>query len=89
MIAINTHILAWFYCTDPDDKEAQRQSPIARQVTVQDAVELHRQGCDFADALHRACSKSCEKFLTFDDKKFARRAANLALSPKVQRPGKE
>ena len=137
MIAVDTNILARFYCQDPDDREAKRQSPIARKVmlespsifvpltvvlelewvmrglyelpsnvfcgvvahllgiphvtverweAVQDALERHRQGLDFADALHWACSKNCDRFLTFDDKKFARRAAKLGFLPQVTLP---
>ena len=32
MIAVDTHILARFYCDDPQDPEAARQRPIARRV---------------------------------------------------------
>ena len=103
MIAVDTNILARFYCDDPDDPEAKRQQVIARRVMVEseaifvpltvvlefewvmrgfyeaepssfcdamahllgmrhvtverweavnDAVNLHRRGLDFADALH-------------------------------------
>lgn len=137
MIAVDTNILARFYCDDPDDKEAVRQSPTARKVmlesrsifvpltvvlefewvmrgfygaspdvfcrvadhllgmphvtverweAVQDAVYAHRHGLDFADALHCACSRNCECLLTFDDKKFARRAAKLGMLPQVMVP---
>lgn len=34
MIAIDTNILARFYCDDPEDAEAKRQRPIARKVIV-------------------------------------------------------
>jgi predicted nucleic-acid-binding protein len=80
MIGIDANILARFYCEDPDDPEAIRQRPIARRIMVEllgmahvvvehweavsDAIELHRQGLEFADALHwtgseHACPKSC------------------------------
>ena len=109
MIALDTNVLARFYCDDPDDPEATRQRPIARRVVlespallraadgrararvghagllrlepasfcdavehllgmphvtverweaVKDAVDLHRRGLDFADALHWACSRA-------------------------------
>ena len=137
MIAIDTNILARFYCEDPDDPEAKRQQPIARRVilgsaailvplsvvlelewvmrgfyrlppedfcrviehllgmahvtverwdAVKDAVQLHRRGLDFTDALHWACSTSCERFVTFDDRGFVRRARRLRLAPEVSLP---
>ncbi|WP_432380345.1 hypothetical protein [Duganella sp. P38] len=30
-------------------------------------------GIAFADALHRACYQSCERMVSFDNRKFARR----------------
>lgn len=134
MIAVDTNVLARFYCDDPDDPEAKRQRPIARRIMVEspaifvpltvvlelewvmrgfydsdpdefigvvehllgmphvtverwealkDAVQLYRQGLDFTDALHWACSGGCERFVTFDDRKFARRARRLGLKPEV------
>lgn len=65
-----------------------------RNVTVEDwsriadALEAHGQGLDFADALHLAGSASCETLFSFDDRRFARRAARLRLQPKVRVPGK-
>lgn len=53
---------------------------------VQEALRLHREGLDFADALHVTRSKKCERFYTFDDKKFARRAVKLAVVPEVVVP---
>lgn len=134
MIAVDTNVLARFYCDDPSDPEAARQRPAARramldsaavfvpltvvlelewvmrgfyllepeafcaaaehllgmpQVTVErweavkDAVELHRVGFDFADALHMACSGHCQRFVTFDDRSLARRARRAGLVPEV------
>ena len=40
-------------------------------------------GIDFADALHHASYKSCDSVATFDDRKFARRAKKLGLTPAV------
>jgi len=37
MIAVDTHILARFYCDDPADREAERQRPLARRVMVESA----------------------------------------------------
>ena len=38
MIAVDTNILARFYCEDPDDPEARRQRPVARRVIVESAA---------------------------------------------------
>lgn len=35
MIAVDTNILARFYCDDPEDTEASRQRPVARRVMVE------------------------------------------------------
>jgi predicted nucleic-acid-binding protein len=137
VIAVDTNILARFYCEDPDDPEAASQRPRARRVMtggtpifvpltvvlelewvmrgfydlptdafcraidhllgmphvtverwehVKDALELHRGGLDFADALHWVASQSCTKLVTFDDRRFARRARRLDRSPKVVVP---
>jgi predicted nucleic-acid-binding protein len=134
VIAVDTNVLARFYCDDPTDLESARQRPAARRAllesvavfvpvtvvlelewvmrgfyelepesfcrasehllgmphvtvesweAVKDAIELHRQGLDFADALHWASSAHCEGFATFDDRRLARRAARLGLVPPV------
>ncbi len=134
MIAVDTNILARFYCDDPEDTEARRQRPLARKVMVEsasvfvpltvvlefewvmrgfyeaapasfcsamdhllgmphvtverwqavkDALGLHLRGLDFADALHWASSTACERFVTFDDRGFVRRARRLELAPEV------
>lgn len=134
MIAVDTNVLARFYCEDPNDPEAEKQRPIARRLmiespavfvplsvilefewvmrgfyeaqpesfgatidhllglphvtverwdAVKDALDLHRKGLDFADALHIACSSACESFVTFDDRKWVRRARRLRLKPEV------
>jgi predicted nucleic-acid-binding protein len=138
MIAVDTNVLARFYCDDPSDPEAKRQRPVARRVilespalfipltvilelewvmrglyeikpeifcqsvehllgmshvtverweAVKDAIDLHRRGLDFADALHWTCSIRCERFVTFDDRKFVRRARLLGLKPEILVPG--
>ncbi|MFM8331069.1 MAG: type II toxin-antitoxin system VapC family toxin [Candidatus Methylumidiphilus sp.] len=38
-------------------------------------------GLEFPDALHLSSSSRCETMLTFDDRKFARRANRLGLHP--------
>ena len=130
MIAVDTNVLARFYCDDPEDPEARRQRPAARRVVlesaalfvpltvilelewvmrgfyeiaplevcgalehllgmahvtverweaVKDAIELHRAGLDFADALHCTTSSGCEVFVSFDRQ--LARAAGRAGSP--------
>ena len=137
MIAVDTNVLARFYCDDPDDVESRRQRPRARRLmlespsifvpltvvlelewvmrgfydvepaafceavdhllgmphvtvdrweAVKDALELHRRGLDFADALHWACSRECTRFASFDDRGFVRRAKLMKLSPAVSLP---
>jgi predicted nucleic-acid-binding protein len=137
MIAVDTNILARFYCDDPDDPQAKRQQPVARRVMVEskaifvpltvilefewvmrafyeaepasfcdaiahllgiphvtverwevvnDAVNLHRRGLDFADALHLTSSTACSQFVSFDDRRFVRRARRLKLAPEVVVP---
>jgi predicted nucleic-acid-binding protein len=134
MIAVDTNVLARFYCDDPSDPEAARQRPAARRTlldaraafvpvtvvlelewvmrgfyglppeaflaavehllgmphvtverweAVKDALDMHRQGLDFADALHLAASRHCERFVTVDDRRLARRARRLGLAPAV------
>ncbi len=58
---------------------------VERWQSVKDAVELHRRGLDFADALHLSSSVDCEQFVTFDDRGFARRARRLEFKPEVMR----
>ena len=43
---------------------------------IAQAIEWHKQGLDFSDALHLAQSQRCEKLYTFD-KSFSARANNL------------
>jgi len=55
--------------------------------SVESALANLRAGFDFADALHHASSRSCSAFLTFDVRRFARRARRMALTPPVRVPG--
>lgn len=55
---------------------------------VVDALDWHAEGVDFADALHLRASGHCAKFLTFDDRRFARRATRLGASPAVVVPAR-
>lgn len=54
--------------------------------TVYSALQAHLLGLDFADALHLTSSAHCDTLVTFDDKKFARRASKLQLLPSVSIP---
>jgi predicted nucleic-acid-binding protein len=138
VIAVDTNILARFYCDDPDDRQARRQRPSARRImlepeavfvplsvvlelewvmrgfyevepasfceavehllgmqhvvvesweAVKNALDLHRRGFDFADALHWTRSRDCDRFISLDDHGFARRARRLKLVPRVEVPG--
>jgi predicted nucleic-acid-binding protein len=53
---------------------------------VEMAVSLVERGLDFADALHHASYRDCDAMASFDDKRFARRAAKLGLAPRVMIP---
>lgn len=50
---------------------------------IADALVWHGEGLDFADALHLLASSHCTEFMSFDDRKFARRAKRMGLMPKV------
>lgn len=54
--------------------------------TVEHAMASYLAGLDFADALHHASYRTCRSMLTFDDRKFARRAIRLSLVPNVKMP---
>ena len=45
---------------------------VERWQDVKDAVDLHRKGLDFADALCWGCSRACSRLETFDDSCAAR-----------------
>ena len=53
---------------------------------VAQALNLLGQGMDFADALHLAGAAHCKALYTFDDRRFARRAQRLRVSPRVVVP---
>jgi predicted nucleic acid-binding protein len=52
-----------------------------------DALAWHAEGLDFADALHLLASSHCTEFMSFDDRRFARRAKRLGVTPAVVVPG--
>ena len=51
---------------------------------VEAALRHCREGADFADALHHAASHACSEILTFDDRRYVRRAARIGLKPPVR-----
>ncbi len=53
---------------------------------INDALAWHADGLDFADALHLSASSHCSEFISFDDRRFARRADRLGLMPPVVIP---
>jgi predicted nucleic-acid-binding protein len=60
-----------------------------KHVTIEDRDVIEQAlsncdaGLDFADALHHASYKTCESVATFDDRRFARRARKLGMTPAV------
>lgn len=61
-------------------------------IAIEDELSLNaaiigcRAGLEFPDALHLASSRACSVFLTFDDRKFSRRAQRLNLTPVCEIP---
>jgi len=53
---------------------------------ISDALAWHEEGLDFADALHLLASSHCSEFVSFDDRRFARRAKRLGVTPAVVVP---
>ena len=62
------------------------QVTLEDRLSVEAALASHRTGLDFADALHHASCRNCATMASFDDRKFARRAAKLGLVPVVVVP---
>ncbi len=50
---------------------------------IADALVWHVEGLDFADALHLLASSHCTGFMSFDDRRFARRAKRMGTTPTV------
>ncbi len=50
---------------------------------VEHALSQTDAGIDMADALHHASYRSCASVASFDDRRFARRAKRMGLSPPV------
>lgn len=53
---------------------------------LEQAIDNHAAGLDFADALHHASYADCSSVATFDDRGFARRSGKLNLQPPVNVP---
>jgi predicted nucleic-acid-binding protein len=75
VLAVMKHLLQQAHITVEDRSMVER------------AVANCEAGMDFADAMHHASYASCSSVATFDDRKFARRAKKLGLSPTVMVPG--
>ena len=54
--------------------------------TVLMALESYRRGLDFAGALHLAAAQGCTTMLSFDGRRFVRRANRLKLKPRCEVP---
>ncbi|MEO8361924.1 MAG: type II toxin-antitoxin system VapC family toxin [Vicinamibacteria bacterium] len=50
---------------------------------VEHALSQSDAGIDMADALHHASYRACASVASFDDRRFARRAKRMGLSPPV------
>jgi predicted nucleic-acid-binding protein len=57
---------------------------IEDRLGVEQAIDALADGFDFADALHHASYRQCSSVATFDDRKFARRAAVRGWKPAVK-----
>ena len=57
---------------------------IEDRLGIVQAIDALADGFDFADALHHASYRQCASVATFDDRKFARRAAARGWKPLVK-----
>lgn len=87
-------VLRAFYDFDPADYAAVVNHllglpnvAVESRARVMEALDAHFAGLDFADALHLCASRHCDALITFDDKRFARRAQRLGLKPAVEVAG--
>ena len=53
---------------------------LQEQLVIYDAIEWHKKGLDFADAIHLAKSRDSESFATFD-KKLIKAASKITIFP--------
>ena len=59
---------------------------IEERSTVEQALSRCEVGIELADALHHASYRGCGSMASFDERKFARRAKKLGMTPKVVVP---
>lgn len=83
-------VMRGYYNFDPAEvASVLRHLLVQAHITVEDrdaieqALSNGELGIDFADALHHASYRSCDSVATFDDRRFARRARKLGLTPAV------
>ena len=83
-------VLRGYYKSSPDEVMAVlthllslSHLDVEDRVAVELAANALKEGFDFADALHHASARHCSSMATFDDKKFARRAAARGWKPTV------
>ena len=62
------------------------QVELEDRAAVEAALSHYEAGLDFADAMHHAAYRQCRAMATFDDRKFARRAKRMGLTPPVVQP---
>ena len=62
------------------------QVELEDRAAVVAALSHYEAGLDFADAMHHAAYRQCRAMATFDDRKFARRAKRMGLTPPVVQP---
>ena len=74
------------FCAVVDHLLGMQHVTVERWEAVKDAVELHRTGLDFADAVHLATSRGCKSLLSFD-RSFIRTVARSGAKPAVFLPG--
>ena len=84
-------VLRGYYKSAPDEVQAVMNHLLGMpNLDIEDRVSLElasaalAQGFDFADALHHASCRHCTSMVTFDDKRFARRAHTAGWNPQVK-----
>ena len=79
MRAVDTNVCARYYLwDDPAQGRRAETIPAIGDVFVATIIVLE------ADALHHAASHACTELLTFDDRRYVRRAARLGLRSPVR-----
>lgn len=73
-VAVLRHLLSLAHVTVED------------RLGVENAMSCCEAGLDIADALHLASYRSCESMMSFDDRRFARRAVKLGQVPTLRVP---